>query len=73
MIRIITLNVDDKVIDWYFESKEEIEKNWWKQCWLPANDDPVIYVEIDGERVHIPNDMIFLNFLEMIEIDMQIE
>ena len=73
MIRIITLNVDDKVIDWYFESKEEIEKEWWnEECSLPSNDDPVIYVQIDDERIHIPNDMIFLNFLEMIGIDTSI-
>ena len=38
-----------------FNSVEEIKQDWYSDnCTLPANDDEVIYAEIDGVQLHYP-------------------
>lgn len=70
MIRFKSIDEDNYVCQYSFKNKEEIEKEWYsEECRLPSNDDPVIESSIDNKRLDIPNNTIFLDFLEMIGID----
>lgn len=55
MIKFTTINVDGLKITRDFNSVEEIKQDWYSDnCTLPANDDEVIYAEIDGVQLHYP-------------------
>ena len=55
MIKFTTINVDGLKVTREFNSVEEIKQDWYSNnCTLPANDDEVIYAEIDGVQLHYP-------------------
>ena len=55
MIKFTTINVDGLKVTREFNSVEEIKQDWYSDnCTLPANDDGVIYAEIDGVQLHYP-------------------
>ena len=55
MIKFTTINVDGLKVTREFNSVEEIKQDWYSDnCTLPANDDEVIYAEIDGVQLHYP-------------------
>lgn len=51
-IKFKSINIDGKEKDWEFDSRSELESGW--NCPfvdLPANDDPVFHIELDGKEV----------------------
>ena len=55
MIKFTTINVDGLKVTREFNSVKEIKQDWYSDnCSLPANDDEVIYAEIDGIQLHYP-------------------
>lgn len=55
MIKFTTINVDGLKVTREFNSVEEIKQDWYSDnCTLPANDDEVIYAEIDGVQLYYP-------------------
>ena len=53
MIRFKALNVDGKEIEYVYQNKDELEKIWRSDdidMNVPANDDPIYDVEIDGKK-----------------------
>lgn len=55
MIKFTTINVDEVEITREFETVKEIKDDWHSDnCTLPANDDKVVYAEIDGVQLHYP-------------------
>ena len=55
MIKFTTINVDGIKITREFNTVEEIKKDWYSDdCTLPANDDEIIYAELDGMQLHYP-------------------
>lgn len=70
MIRFKTINVDGRECDWEFETVAILEREWWNpDCWLPANDDPLLAAEVDGQQFEIPNGAWFEDLLTMVGID----
>lgn len=52
MLRFQTINVDGEIRNWEFECIEEMLKNWLSDdCTLPANDDEVVFAELNGEKI----------------------
>ena len=52
MIKFKTINVDGIEIAREFDTLEEIKNDWYSDdCTLPANDDAVVYAEIDGKKI----------------------
>lgn len=52
MIQFKTINVDGNVCSWKYENKEELERIWRSDnidMDVPANDDPIFNVVIDGK------------------------
>lgn len=69
MIIFKTLNVDGKVCNWEIKNKEELYKEWTSpECWLPANDDPLLRAVIDNEE-YIFDNATFEDLLTMVGID----
>ena len=67
MIKFTTINVDGLKVTREFNSVEEIKQDWYSDnCTLPANDDEVIYAEIDGVQLHYPT--IFEELLDKLGI-----
>lgn len=53
MIRFKALNVNGDEIEYSYENKEELERIWRSDdidMSVPANDDPIYDVEIDGKK-----------------------
>lgn len=51
MIKFKTINVDNMEIAREL-TVEEIKNDWYSDdCTLPANDDVVVYAEIDGNKI----------------------
>ena len=70
MIKFTTVNVDGMKITREFNTVEEIKKDWYSDdCTLPANDDEVIYAEIDGMQLHYPK--IFEDLIEELGIEVK--
>ena len=56
MIRFKAINVDGKEIEYTYQNKDELERIWRSddiEMYVPANDDPIYDVEIDGEEVYV--------------------
>ena len=52
MIKFKTINVDGMEIVREFNTMEEIKNDWYSDdCTLPANDDKVVFVEVDGKNI----------------------
>lgn len=52
MLRFQTINVDGEVRNWKFKCIEDMLKNWLSDdCTLPANDDEVVFAELNGEKI----------------------
>ena len=67
MIKFTTINVDGIKITREFNTVEEIKKDWYSDdCTLPANDDEIIYAELDGIQLHYPK--IFEDLLDELGI-----
>ncbi len=50
MITFKSQNVDGEIRNWKFNSAKELEDEWNSaECDVPANDDPIWDVEIDGK------------------------
>lgn len=72
MIRFKTINADGNVCEWQYESVEKLESIWRSDdidMDVPANDDPVFDIEIDGKRKFVPIPIHFEDFLEILGID----
>ena len=55
MIKFTTVNVDGMVVTREFNTLEEIRSDYYSDdCTLPANDDKVLYAELDGVQLHYP-------------------
>jgi hypothetical protein len=55
MIKLTTINIDGVEVTREFNTVEEIKKDWYSDnCTLPANDDEVVYAELDGIQLHYP-------------------
>ena len=53
MIKFKALNVDGKEIEYFYQNKDELERIWRSDdidMNVPANDDPIYDVEIDGKK-----------------------
>lgn len=58
MITFNSVNCDGKTVEYIYNNKSEIEKEWKSdnidmRC--PANDDPIYNVKIDGKDVWVGN------------------
>ncbi len=54
MIQFKTINLDGNTCTWQYNSTEELEKEWRSDnidMDVPANDDPVFDVIIDGKSI----------------------
>ena len=53
MIRFKTINVDGIEIEREFNTADEIKKDWYSEegTTLPANDDEVVFAEVNGEKI----------------------
>ena len=73
MIRFKTINADGNVCEWQYESVEKLESIWRSDdidMDVPANDDHIFDVEIDGEKKEYPDpDLWFEDFLTFLGIE----
>ncbi len=53
MISFSSRNIDGKLIDWQFNEAYEIEDEFWGDADLPANDDEIFDLDIDGVSLFI--------------------
>ena len=54
MIEFKSINIDGKVREWKFNDKHEIINKWRSSNPdLPANDDPVFDITVDGEEIYL--------------------
>ena len=52
MLKFKTTNIDGEIRTWEFEYIEDMLKNWMSDdCTLPANDDAVVFAELNGEKI----------------------
>lgn len=72
MITFKTINASDHICSWKYDSAEELEREWRSDdinMDVPANDDYVFDVEIDGEKIDFPGDAYFEDLLTFIGIE----
>lgn len=51
MITFKSMNVDEEIREWKFNDAKELEDEWnSERCNVPANDDPIWDVIIDGKE-----------------------
>lgn len=54
MITFKSINIDGSVREWQFDNAKELENMWRSdEPDLPANDDPVFDVIIDGKEIYV--------------------
>ena len=56
MIKFKALNINGDEMQYEYENKESLEKEWKSDSIdmnVPANDDPVYDVEIDGKAIYV--------------------
>lgn len=73
MIEFVTRNVDGHLVCWEYDDKDELYKEWMSEdCGLPANDDPLLYAEIDENPVLLINAMFedLIRLLGLEELDL---
>lgn len=69
MIEFNTINCEGIEKHWEFNSVKELEDEWKGKCDLPANDDVLVSVDIDGETKEIPKGAYFEDLLTMVGIE----
>ena len=72
MIRFNTYNADNNLCLWKYDSVEELERVWRSDdidMDVPANDDFVFDVVIDGEKKDFPGDTLFEDLLTFLGIE----
>ena len=55
MIKFTTINVDGVEVTREFKSIKDLRKEYYSDdCDLPANDDKIVYAEVEGCKLHYP-------------------
>lgn len=74
MIKFTSENIDNKWVDWKFNSVQELADEYFGDADLPANDDYVFDISIDGVKINM-NSVLgrttqFLDLIVLLKIDL---